>query len=168
MLNYTFFKKKYFPFCAFFGIIIKIVFKNMFISMINGKEEIKMKDNNELHHDIKKLIIGISILSLLSFCISLIWGFKIEFLLGTLIGLIFTCFNMIFLGIIVTKSINMEQGKAKKLLFSSYLLRYSVFGVIFAISVYSSCINILALILPLFYPRIVLSIITFYERKEEA
>lgn len=126
-----------------------------------------MKNNNGLHHDIKKLVIGMSILSLIAFGISLIWGVKIDFLLGTLIGLAFSIFNMIYLGYTVTKAMNMEHGKAKKYLVSNYLFRYLVFGVIFALSVYSNYVNILALILPLFYPRIVLAVIAIFDRKEE-
>ena len=126
-----------------------------------------MKDKGKLHHDIKKLVIGISILSLIAFGVSLIWGFKIDFLIGTIIGLAFSCCNMAYLGYTISKSVKMSQAKSRRYLVSNYLLRYLIFGIIFVLSVYSNYISTLAVTLPLFYPRIVLAINLFFERKEE-
>ncbi len=126
-----------------------------------------MKTKGTLNNEIKNLIIGISILCIISFAVSLIWGFRLYYLLGTIIGLLFSCFNMSYLAFTVEKSVGMSLVKSKRYLTKNYFFRYLIFSIIFVISVYSKYISTLAVTLPLFFPRIVLAFNLYFGRKEE-
>lgn len=126
-----------------------------------------MKTKGTLNNEIKNLIIGISILCIISFAVSLFWGFKLNYFLGTIIGLLFSCLNMIYLSYTVEKSVGMTQLKSKRYLVINYFIRYLIFSIIFVISVYSKYIGTLAVTLPLFFPRIVLAFNLYFGRKEE-
>ena len=130
-------------------------------------KERMMKTKGTLNNEIKNLIIGISVLCGISFAVSLFWGFRLDYLFGTIIGLLFSCLNMSYLAYTVTRSAGMSQQKAKRYLSTNYFFRYLVFGIIFAISVYSKYINTIAVTLPLFFPRLVLAYNLFILRKEE-
>lgn len=126
-----------------------------------------MKIRETLNNEIKNLIIGISILCIISFAVSLFWGLKLNYLLGTIIGLLFSCLNMSYLAYTVVKSVNMSQLKSKRYLVINYFIRYLIFSIIFVISVYSKYVSTLAVTLPLFFPRIVLAFNLYFGRKEE-
>lgn len=126
-----------------------------------------MKIKGTLNNEIKNLVIGISVLCFLSFIFSLFWGLRIDYLIGTIIGLVFSCSNMIYLAYTVSKAVKMSQIKAKRYLMVNYFFRYFIFGVIFVFSVYSKHISTLAVTLPLFFPRIVLTFNLYFVRKEE-
>ena len=126
-----------------------------------------MKEKNKLYLEIKQLVTGMFIVNLIVFIVSLFWGLNLSFLLGLIIGLLFSCWNMGYLGYTISKSIVKSQNKAKRYMAFNYMFRYSVFVIIFVISIYTKYINTVAVLLPLFYPRFVLGFNLFFNRKED-
>jgi len=124
-----------------------------------------MKEKSKgLYQEVKNLVIYMAFLNSAIFILSLFWGFNIYLFLGLIAGLLFSCFNMIYLGYSINKSIEKSPEKAKRYLFINYILRYFVFCILFAISAKINLMCAIGLTIPLFYPKIIY-LIKFF-RKE--
>lgn len=83
--------------------------------------------------------------------------------LGLIGGSLFSALNFHLLGMAVEKSVKKEPDKASSFMKISYFLRYALMAVVLFAGAKSGYFNIICLIIPLTYPRI---IVTFkYIRK---
>ena len=83
--------------------------------------------------------------------------------LGLIGGSLFSALNFHLLGMAVEKSVKKEPDKASSFMKISYFLRYALMAVVLFAGAKSGYFNIICLIIPLIYPRI---IVTFkYIRK---
>lgn len=123
------------------------------------------KDNNLMNSDLKVLIIGMAILSISIFLISLFWGFKLSFLLGMTIGYLYMCWNLFHLNYTILKAVNNNADKAKRYMYFNYILRYLVLLLIVYFAYICDFINVIGVIIPLFFPKIVFILNTIAKRK---
>lgn len=120
-----------------------------------------MQPKSKLYLEIEQLVVKMIILNTIVFFISLIWGFKLSILFGLLVGLVFSCLNMVYLGYTVSNSVQKSTKKAKNYLMVNYILRYLVFIILLAISVNVKFISTIGVTLPLFYPKVIYFVDTF-------
>jgi len=123
------------------------------------------KDNNLINSDLKILIVGMAILSILIFLISLFWGFKLSFLLGMTIGYLYMCWNLFHLNYTISKAVSNNADKAKRYMYYNYILRYSILVLIVYLAYSFAFISVLGVIIPLFFPKLVFLINTVFKRK---
>lgn len=124
-----------------------------------------MKINEEIKKDIKIMFIGMGIINLIVYLISLAFGFSLSMLLGFIIGYIYICWNMWMLSLSVSFSVGKSPSAAKKYMYGSYLIRYAVLFVLAGIAFKTRLFSPLGIILPLFYPKIVLGYISITGRR---
>lgn len=99
------------------------------------------------------------ILSLLMQAVFLIVLRKFDYtvLLGNLLGLIAGVGNFFFMGIGVQKAVEKDEKGAKSVLKFSQTARFFGIFVIAALGIVLDCFNTVAVIVPLFFPRIAIA-----------
>jgi hypothetical protein len=93
------------------------------------------------------------------------WTFTV--LLGNLLSFGAAILNFFVMGITVQKAVTLEVSDAKKLMRSSQNLRKAALFVAVAIGVIAPCFNTIAVIVPLFFPRIAVSFRPLIKDKKE-
>lgn len=125
----------------------------------------KKDNNNPVYLVLKKMIIIMAFINVLFYLLSLIWGFHIKILLGFLIGFVYVCFCYIFVAKTVSDSVEMPENKAKKSVISCFVIRYIGLFLICFIAMRFKIFNVIGIVIPQFYPKIAVSIITFWDSR---
>ncbi len=112
---------------------------------------------NRMNKDLTVLYIGMAILNLFVFLISLFWSFQMKLILGLLIGYLYMCWNLWYLNYSIKNSVSKSVSKAKNSFFSSYIIRYAILGVIVVFAIQTGYVSYIGICIPLFYPKIVLT-----------
>lgn len=100
---------------------------------------------------------------LTAFCwvFTLIWGFKLENLLGFLIGYGYMCLCYEYLGRVCEKAVRLDKKRAGRAMTSCYLIRYAGLFGLCAAGMLTGYFSFTGILLPQFFPRIILSIMQF-------
>ena len=118
-------------------------------------------------YEIKRLGIGILILSLLMLLIFIVTlGYDNSYLLGALLGAGASYLNFIFLAFGVENSVKRSKNAAKGYMGSGYFLRLAFIAVVIYFAINSPYINHWAAIIPLIFPRIVIMILGIIDSKK--
>ena len=107
-----------------------------------------------------------AVLSVLCWAFTLIWGFELRTLTGFAVGYGFMCLAMIYLAKSCEKAVGLDVMKAKRLMTQCYILRYFALFAICALSMLTGYVNVVGVLVPQFFPRVILSVIQFFSRKE--
>lgn len=124
-----------------------------------------MKITPQIKNELVYLYKSMAIVNIIVFAISLFTGFRISFLLGLIIGYLYICWNLYFLGYTISKSIYKSKQNAKRYIRGSYIFRYALLVVVFGIAYNVDFISILGVVIPLFYPKIVIGFNLFKGRR---
>ena len=92
------------------------------------------------------------------------WEYTV--LLGNLLSLVASVLNFYFMGLTVQKAVEKDESNAKKLMKSSSSVRTAVLFVIIAIGVALPWFNTVAVIVPVFFPRIAIMLRPFIKDKK--
>ena len=92
------------------------------------------------------------------------WEYTV--LLGNLLSLVASVLNFYFMGLTVQKAVERDESDAKKLMKSSSSVRTAVLFVIIAIGVALPWFNTVAVIVPVFFPRIAIMLRPFIKDKK--
>lgn len=118
-------------------------------------------EENEISRIVKKLLPKMAVLTIICFCFTLIWGFKLENLTGFLVGYVYVCWCYYYLGKTCERAVELDVVKAKRLMMRCYLIRYGGLFVLCALAMVTGTLNFTGILLPQFYPRIILTIMQF-------
>lgn len=92
-----------------------------------------------------------------SFLISLLWGFDYKLGSGLLVGYLYLVFCYLYLAACICKAVDTGNvKKAKRQMFSCYMLRYSGVFLLCWLAYETEALNVVGIILPQLFPRIVL------------
>lgn len=83
------------------------------------------------------------------------WDYTV--LLGNLLSLAIAILNFYIMGLTVQKAVTMEESDARKLVKSSQGFRNMGMFVAIAVGVVAPCFNTVAVIVPVFFPRVAIS-----------
>ncbi len=114
-----------------------------------------LKADSAVKRETKYIAYSCVILSLLMQAVFVIlkrWDYTV--ILGNLLSLLVAVLNFYFMGITVQKAVNMDVNDAKKLIKSSQGLRNAGVFIAIVIGVIAPCFNTVAVIVPVFFPRI--------------
>lgn len=104
----------------------------------------------------------LSVLMQIVFILLKKWTYTV--LLGNLLSLGIAIFNFLAMGITVQKAVTLDAESAKKLMRSSQGLRNVAIFAAVVIGVVAPCFNTVAVIVPLFFPRIAVSFRPFIKK----
>ena len=92
------------------------------------------------------------------------WDYTV--ILGNLLSLSVSVLNFYFMGITVQKAVGKDEADARKLMKSSSSIRTAVLFVVIALGVALPFFNTIAVVVPVFFPRIALLFSPFIKDKK--
>lgn len=115
---------------------------------------------------LKKLFPRMILLNIPVWIVTLIWGFDLTMIIGLAVGTAYSIVCCIYLADTINKAVECSQGKAKSMMMACYGLRFLGMGILGYLALSFDFMNFVGFILPQFYPRMVLTIMTFFEKKK--
>lgn len=112
-----------------------------------------------------RMILIMAGINIVFYLISLARGFEFRMLLGFLIGYFYVCACYIYVANTVENAVDMPEKKAKRSVISCYVIRYIGLFLLCFFGTEFKLFNMLGVVIPQFYPRIALSIISFIDKK---
>ena len=79
----------------------------------------------------------------------------------------YMCLCMYYLGVTCEKAVELEDKKAKRTMLGCYMTRYGVLFVLCAGAMLTKAVSPVGILLPQFYPRIILYVIQIRERRDK-
>ena len=127
-----------------------------------------MKVDKTILEETKYITFVVVILSVLLNAVFLIfrkWDYTV--ILGTLLSATVAVINFLLMGITIQKALQTDSADAKKMMKASQSMRNFGMLVIIGIAVLLPCFNTIAVIVPLFFPRIAIMLRPLLKKKEE-
>lgn len=97
--------------------------------------------------------------------ITLIWGFDLTMIIGLAVGTLYAIISYIYLANTINKSVVNSVGRAKWMMMRCYLVRMFLLCFLGYVALKYDFMNFVGLLLPQFYPKIILTIMNFTEKK---
>ncbi len=94
-----------------------------------------------------------------------VYKLRIQIPLGLALGTLTMIINIIVLGLSCERAVERPAASAKRFMFGSYVLRMVVIGCLFVLAFRSECINPLAAVIPVFFPKIIYTASGFIKSK---
>ena len=122
---------------------------------------------SELGGLLKKICLWGGGMAVVFWAFTLLWGFDITQLAGFALGWGYMCLCMYYLGVTCEKAVELEGKKAKRTMLGCYMTRYGVLFVLCAGAMLTKAVSAVGILLPQFYPRIILYVIQIRERRDK-
>lgn len=110
---------------------------------------------------LKKLIPYMLFANVPIWLFSLIWGFDLTMIIGLFVGTIYCILAYFYLGRTINLAVRLSKRKAQGLMLSCYFIRFLGLGILGYFALKYDFMNFVGLLLPQFYPRIILSFMGF-------
>ena len=91
------------------------------------------------------------------------WNYTV--LLGNILSAVFSVLNFFLMGLTVQKALDKDEKEAKSLVKVSQLYRSLMILVVTVIGVALPCFNTVAVIVPVFFPRIAIAMRPLFDKK---
>lgn len=113
-------------------------------------------EKEQLIHEMKYILIRAVFLDISAYLISVFFiGFTLSMALGLILGTAGMAVNLILLNRSVRNIVRNGGSRAQSRMFSGYLFRFGIMGVIIAAAMLIHFINAVGTIIPYFYPNLV-------------
>ena len=118
----------------------------------------KIKKKTPIRKTLESIFPIMFLMNIGVYIITLIWGFDLSTLIGLIIGLLYAYFSLWLLGKTVERAVFENPSKAKRMMFTSYALRYALLFLLCWISFELDFIKPIGVLIPQFYARFALII----------
>lgn len=148
-------------------VIKEEIWYNLFYVRMKGEKDLKVDET--VRQETINMAIGTIILSALMESVFLLigrWDYTV--FLGNLLGGFAAVINFFLMGLTVQSAIQQSEEDAKMKMKTSQTMRMQMLFVVALIGVILSCFNIVAVMVPLFFPRIIITLRSFSGNKEQA
>ena len=153
--------------------IIKMMTCNHFrAARRRRRAEVAELDENSTASSLRPLVVKIArygaVLSAAAFTVTLIWGFSLRTLVGFIAGYVIMCLSMMYLSRTCERAVSLDTEKAKRLMRKCYMLRFFGLFAVCAAAMLTKAVNVVGVLVPQFFPRIILTIDQIISRKEDS
>lgn len=124
-------------------------------------------EKSEIQQLLSKIYPRSAVLTAVAWCVTLIWGFQLGNLLGFAIGYGYMCLCIGYLGRTCERAVELDEKKAKKSMLVCYIVRYAGLFALCAAAMLTGVVSGACVLIPQFFPRIVLSLMQVGERKDK-
>lgn len=127
-----------------------------------------VKVDKTILEETKYIAFVVAILSVLMNSVFLIfrkWDYTV--FLGTLLAAMVAVINFLLMGITIQKALERDSSDAKKMMKASQSMRNFGMLVIIGTAVLLPCFNTIAVVVPMFFPRIAIMLRPLWKKKEE-
>lgn len=126
-------------------------------------------EKNQLIQELKYILTRAVFLDISIYLISTFFiGFTFSMVLGLILGTFGMTVNLILLNKSVRNIIRGGGRKAQSKMFSGYIFRLIIIGVIITISMLVNFINAIGVVIPYFYPKLAYAGNVFFRKGEKA
>lgn len=115
---------------------------------------------------LKKLFPRMILFNIPVWLVTLIWGFDLTMIIGLVVGTAYSIVGCIYLADTINKAVSHSRGKAKRMMMNCYLVRMLGLGVLGYLALTYDFMNFVGFLLPQFYPRMILTIMNFLEKRK--
>lgn len=112
------------------------------------------------------LLLPMAVMTAVCWCATLLWGFDVPTLIGFAVGYGYVVACCFYLAHSCEKAVELDVKKGKRVMLACYAVRFAVLFVLCAFSMHTGCINVIGVLVPQFFPRIVLTAREFLIKKE--
>lgn len=109
-----------------------------------------------------------AVLCAAAWAVTLVSGFSLRTVFGFAVGYVFMCLSMIYLARTCERAVALDSERAKRLMKQCYFLRYMGLFAVCAFSMLTGALNVVGVLVPQFFPRIILTVGQFSERRERS
>ena len=118
--------------------------------------------------EVLKIAAGAFALLLIMWVVFALLGcFSYKVVLGGLLGVFTSSLNFFFLALTLEVSLGSGEKKAQGMMGVSYLLRLLFIAVIVVLAIKSPHINYIAVVIPLIFPRIVITLLNVFKKQKK-
>ncbi len=113
------------------------------------------------------LLVPMAAMSAVCWLVSLIWGFSLPALIGFCLGYGYVVFCCFYLASSCEKAVELDVKRGKRVMLTCYAVRFAGLFALCAFSMLTGYINVYGVLLPQFFPRIVLTVTEFRRSKKK-
>lgn len=127
----------------------------------------KNKINSVVIKETKKIAAGVICLDILTLLIYLLFvRLDVRVILSLVIGSVLAVGNFLVMGIFLQRAIKKDQSAVKTYVRLSYTYRMLIIFIVLAVCLYSGQFDTIGLLLPLVFPRLIIAINSFLQKKQ--
>ena len=123
--------------------------------------------NSELGGLLKSICLWGGVMSAVCWAFTLLWGFELPQLAGFVLGWGYMCLCMGYLGRTCERAVELDGKKAKRTMLGCYMIRYGLLFVLCAAAMLTRAVSAVGILLPQFYPRMILCVMQMRERRDK-
>lgn len=125
-----------------------------------------MKEKSPLRELVVSMLLPMGIMSAVSWCVTLIWGFDIPTLAGFAVGYGYVVLCYFYLASSCEKAVELDVQKGKRTMLTCFFVRFAGLFALSAFAMLTHWLNVIGILMPQFFPRIVLTAKELFIRKE--
>ncbi len=112
------------------------------------------------------MLVPMAVMTLVCYGVTLFWGFDVPTLIGFLLGYgyVWLCYE--YLAKSCERAVELDVKKGKRVMMTCYIVRFSGLFILSAAAMLTGYVNVIGILVPQFFPRIVLTAREFFIRKE--
>lgn len=124
-----------------------------------------MKGKSPLRELVRSMLVPMAVMTLVCWAVTLIWGFDLQTLIGFALGFVYVTVCYEYLAISCEKAVELEVQKGKRVMLTCYLVRFAGLFALSAAAMLTGWVNVIGILVPQFFPRIILTAKEFFIRK---
>ena len=124
-----------------------------------------MKGKSPLRELVRSMLVPMAVMTLVCWAVTLIWGFDLPTLIGFALGFVYVCVCYEYLAFSCEKAVELDVQKGKRVMLTCYLVRFAGLFALSAAAMLTGWVNVIGILVPQFFPRIILTAKEFFLRK---
>lgn len=136
------------------------------VSGIIDRREAPMEQKSDLSALVRSLVLPMGLMTALCWVATLPWGFSLPTLIGFAVGYGYVLVCYFYLARSCERAVELDVKKGKQVMLVCYLVRFAGLFALCAVSMLTKYINVIGVLVPQFFPRIVLTVKQFASGKE--
>ena len=125
-----------------------------------------MENKSTLRKLVGDMIVPMAVMTAVCWAFTLIWGFKLSNLAGFAVGFAYVWVCYEYLARSCERAVELDVPRAKRVMLVCYLVRFAGLFALCAAAMLTGYINVAGVLVPQFFPRIILTVKHFTAGKE--
>lgn len=133
----------------------------------SSAKAVSMMDKSVLKPLLLKIYLFGGLMSAGCYAVTLLWGFDVKNLVGFAVGYVYLCLCYFYFGRVCERAVRSDIKRAARMMRSCYFLRYGGLFVLCATASLIGYANFTGIVIPQFFPRLILTADRFFGGKRK-
>ena len=125
-----------------------------------------MKEKSPLRRLVRSMLFPMAVMTLVCWAVTLIWGFDVPTLAGFALGYVYVIVCYEYLASSCEKAVELDVAKGKRVMLICFFVRFAGLFALSAAAMLTGFVNVIGILVPQFFPRIVLTAKEFLIKKK--